>query len=66
MNIFHLLPLTLLELNLGVVGVLVNGVAVYNDRDGRSYMNQGQWNQNAIVAEALGFDARSGTLRLSR
>jgi len=42
------------------VGVWVNGVVLYNPDDARSYQNEGVWNQNAIVAEADGFDVALG------
>lgn len=45
---------------LGPIGVMANGVPIFNARDARSYFNLGIWNQNAIVAEALGFDAANG------
>ena len=41
---------------LGPIGVFTNGVAMFNARDARSYQNQNVWNQNAVVAEAMGFD----------
>lgn len=41
---------------LGHIGVWKNGVAVYNPLDAISYNNQNIWHQNAIVAEARGFD----------
>jgi hypothetical protein len=45
---------------LGPQGVLVNGVALFNFSDGRSYNNQGIWNQDANVFEAIGFDDAPG------
>ena len=45
---------------LGPIGVFVNGVVVFNARDGRSYGGLGVWNQNAVVAEADGFDPTFG------
>lgn len=36
---------------LGPIGVYVNGVPIYNARDGMSFMNQGIWNQNAVTNE---------------
>lgn len=41
---------------LGHIGVWKNGVPVYNPLDAISYNNQNIWHQNAIVAEARGFD----------
>ena len=48
------------EVGLGPQGVLVNGVAIFNYEDGRSYNNQGIWNQDANVFEAVGFDDAPG------
>jgi hypothetical protein len=45
---------------LGAIGVLVNGVPIYNASDNRSYNNANVWHQNANVAEAAGFDTGPG------
>jgi hypothetical protein len=45
---------------LGPIGVFVNGVPAFNALDGRSYFNQGTWNQNAYVTEGRTFDAALG------
>lgn len=45
---------------LGAIGFYVNGVPIYNAKDGRSYNNEGVWNRNAIVFEADGFDDALG------
>jgi len=45
---------------LGAIGFYVNGVPIYNAKDGMSYNNQGVWNRNAIVFEADGFDDALG------
>ncbi len=45
---------------LGAIGVWVNGVAIYNALDARSYNNLDIWHQNAVVVEAGGFDACLG------
>lgn len=42
---------------LGAIGVLVNGVEVFNMSDSFSYQNQGVWHNNAGVVEAPSFDA---------
>lgn len=42
---------------LGAIGVLINGVDVFNMSDAMSYQNQGVWHNNAGVVEAVGFDA---------
>ena len=43
---------------LGAMGVFVNGVPMFNAKDGMKYNNQ--WNQNAVVAEAISFDTCLG------
>jgi hypothetical protein len=45
---------------LGAIGVLVNGVAVFNAEDGTSYNNKGYWHPNAIVKEGSTFDTSGG------
>ena len=45
---------------LGNIGVLVNGVPMFNVKDAFSYRNQGVWNQNAVINEADGMDAALG------
>ncbi len=44
---------------LGAIGVLVNGVDIFNMSDGNSYQNQGVWHNNAGVVEAVSFDANN-------
>ena len=46
--------------SLGNIGVFVNGVPIFNSKDGFSFNNQGVWNQNAIINEADGMDAALG------
>ena len=41
---------------MGPIGIWRNGVALFNSLDGMSYNNQNIWHQNAVVAEAGGFD----------
>jgi hypothetical protein len=41
---------------MGHIGTWSNGVSMFNPKDGMSYNNQGIWNRNAIVAEAVSFD----------
>ena len=41
---------------MGPIGIWRNGVALFNSLDGMSYQNQNIWHQNAVVAEAGGFD----------
>lgn len=45
---------------LGHIGVLINGVPVYNYADARSYNNGNVWHQNAIHFERTGFDCATG------
>lgn len=45
---------------LGPVGVLLNGVAIFNAKDGRSYNNLNVWNQNAYVVEGPSMDSAPG------
>lgn len=44
----------------GPIGLLVNGVVVFNFTDARSYNNQGIWNQDANIFELDGFDNAMG------
>ncbi len=44
----------------GPVGVLLNGVAVYNAYDAQTYNNQGVWHRNAGFFEAFSFDSCKG------
>lgn len=48
------------NVGMGQIGVLLNGVPIYNYADGRSYNNAGVWNQNAVYFENLGFDCSKG------
>ena len=41
-------------------GVLINGVPFFNAGDGRSYMNQNKWRNNAYVFEKNGIDCNRG------
>ncbi|MDG1252807.1 MAG: YHYH protein [Schleiferiaceae bacterium] len=45
---------------LGHIGVLINGVPVYNFADAMSYNNQGVWHQNAVTFEHAGMDCGKG------
>jgi hypothetical protein len=45
---------------LGPIGVLVNGVAIFNAKDANSYNNAGVWHSNAVVVEAASFDSCLG------
>ena len=45
---------------LGAIGVMSNGVPLYNASDAHSYNNQNVWHQNANVVEESSFDAAPG------
>jgi len=45
---------------LGPIGVLINGVAMFNAQDAQSYQNKGIWNQDANVFERQSFDSAPG------
>ncbi len=45
---------------LGPVGVWVNGVAVFNAKDARTYNDRGVWHSNAVTVETGDFDACLG------
>ncbi|MBI1743852.1 YHYH protein [Candidatus Acetothermia bacterium] len=45
---------------IGPMGVLTNGVPVYDAQDMQSYNNQNIWHQNALVVEAPGIDKCNG------
>lgn len=51
---------TLTSVGLGNIGVLINGVPIYNFADGKSYLNQNNWHQSAVVFEMAGFDCAKG------
>ena len=45
---------------MGATAVFINGTVAYAARDAASYMNAGQWHQNAVYFENLGFDCAHG------
>ncbi|MBI1268445.1 MAG: YHYH protein [Cryomorphaceae bacterium] len=45
---------------LGPIAVLINGVPVYDYKDGMSFNNEGVWNRDAILNERDGFDCAKG------
>lgn len=47
---------TLVATGLGHIGVLRNGVSIFNAKDAMTYNNQGIWARNAAFFEASGFD----------
>ncbi len=48
------------QVGMGAVAVFIDGTVAYRARDAASYHNQGQWHQNAIYFENLGFDCAHG------
>lgn len=50
---------------LGRIAVATNGVAIYNAKDAFSYQNANTWFQNAVVVEAVSFDACLGHPEMS-
>lgn len=45
---------------MGATAIFINGTVAYAARDAASYMNAGQWHQNAVYFENLGFDCAHG------
>ena len=45
------------ETGMGSTGVWIDGVAIFNWSDGRSYYNQRAWNQNAVYFEGPSLDS---------
>jgi hypothetical protein len=45
---------------LGHIGVLTNGVSIFNSQDANSYNNLGYWHQNAYYFESVSFDSCNG------
>lgn len=41
---------------LGHIGIMSNGVSLFNAKDGMSWQNQNIWHRNAIIAEGPSFD----------
>ncbi len=52
--------LTPVGVGLGHIGVLKNGVSIFNSQDANSYNNLGYWHQNAFYFEGSSFDACEG------
>jgi hypothetical protein len=48
------------ETGLGQIGTMVNGVPMFNAKDGRSYRNRGVWEQDAIYFEGQTMDVGIG------
>ncbi len=51
---------TATAVGMGNIGILKNGVPIYNYADGKSYNNANVWHQNAIYFERVGFDCAKG------
>lgn len=51
---------SLTNVGMGQIGVLINGVPIYNYADGQSYNNQNVWHQDAVFFERDGFDCAKG------
>ena len=45
---------------MGATAVFIDGTVAYRARDAASYNNQGQWHQNAVYFENIGFDCAHG------
>ncbi len=45
---------------LGPIGVLINGVVIFNSEDAHSYNNRNIWHRNAVAVEASSFDSCLG------
>ncbi len=45
---------------MGAIAVFINGTVAYSNRDAATYNNAGQWHQNAVYFENLGFDCAHG------
>ena len=50
---------------LGQIGTMVNGVPMFNTKDGRSYRNRGVWEQDAIYFEGQSMDVGLGHPQMS-
>lgn len=51
---------TATSVGMGAIAVMINGTVAYNNRDAATYNNAGQWHQNAVYFENLGFDCAHG------
>ena len=45
---------------LGAIGAWIDGVVIFNAKDGMTYNNQGVWNRNALIWESVSFDKCNG------
>ena len=48
----------------GIIGVLKNGVPIFNYADGRSYIGRGYWNDNTVVSLKPLYDGDNGIVTL--
>ena len=45
---------------MGAIAAFIDGTVAFNNRDAATYNNAGQWHQNAVYFENLGFDCAHG------
>ncbi len=50
----------LTSVGMGAIAVFIDGTVAYNNRDAATYNNAGNWHQNAVYFENLGFDCAHG------
>jgi len=50
----------------GHIGILLNGVSIYNADDGQSYNSLGVWRRNAFIFEGSSFDSCKGHADVSQ
>lgn len=48
----------------GIIGVLKNGLPIFNYADGRSYIGRGYWNDNTVISLKPLYDAHNGVVTL--
>lgn len=48
------------EVGMGAIAVFINGTVAFSNRDAATYNDAGQWHQNAVYFENLGFDCAHG------
>ncbi len=53
------------ETPLGQIGTMVNGVPMFNTKDGRTYLNRGVWEQDAVYFEGQTMDVGIGHPQIS-
>lgn len=50
----------LTSVGMGAIAVMIDGTVAFSNRDAATYNNAGQWHQNAVYFENLGFDCAHG------